>query len=115
MNDMWKLPDPIRLVRMVNEIGRLNRLIARHLGPHPARPDGERDSQAAARRDSTSQPIFFTHETSSWGSIRGWQRRTSCVIFFTIQTSWMGFVDPGAAGAPGYVGRSWLVGHSWLT
>jgi len=40
---LHKLPDPIRLARMVNEIGRLDAVAKHPVGPHPTR-------YAAARR-----------------------------------------------------------------
>ena len=43
-------PNPIRLARMVNEIGRLVTVSGDPVGPHPARLDGEQDSQALGRR-----------------------------------------------------------------
>ena len=69
-----KLPDPIRLARMVNEIGTLVTVGSDPVGPHPARLDGERDSQATRRRrDVARQSSSPTRRAR--GGRRGHRRR----------------------------------------
>ena len=46
------------------------RITVDNVKPHPPRADGEGDLPAKRAKTAVSQSIFFTHETSSWGSGR---------------------------------------------